>query len=116
MSNPIPIFEAKNKLPFYVHKAESEGAVTLSRRNKEVAVLISITEYNSLLESAKSAKKEKTFLERVSDFRKQNSEFYKNDNFDELYNEFTQIIESRDRSYPDYDKAAHIWDGIMEDD
>lgn len=48
MSDSIPIFEAKNKLPFFVHKAETEGPVHLSRRNKEITVIISASEYKDM--------------------------------------------------------------------
>jgi prevent-host-death family protein len=42
------IAEAKTHLPQLIHKAEQEGEVHLSRHGKEVAVIISIQEYQRL--------------------------------------------------------------------
>ena len=39
-TTPIPMFEAKNKLPLFMHKAETEGPVFISRRNKTVGVIL----------------------------------------------------------------------------
>ena len=46
MADSIPIFEAKNRLPYFIHKAETEGPVFLSRRGKNVAVIISQNEFD----------------------------------------------------------------------
>lgn len=56
MLRPIPIFEAKNKLPLFIHQAESDGPVFIARRNQNVAVLVSFAEYNSLVASARKKK------------------------------------------------------------
>ncbi len=32
----VPIFEAKNKLPFYIHQAEESGPVFISRHTKSL--------------------------------------------------------------------------------
>lgn len=42
------IAEAKANLPQLVHKAEQEGEIRLSRHGKEVAIIISIQEYQRL--------------------------------------------------------------------
>ena len=44
----IPIFEAKNKLPLFMHQAETLGPVFISRRNKTVGVLLSFDDYQKL--------------------------------------------------------------------
>lgn len=68
MSDAIPIFEVKNKLPFFVHKAETEGPVAISRRDKEVAFIISKEEYEKL---SNSAPHEETIVETAARLRKE---------------------------------------------
>ena len=63
MSDSIPIFEAKNRLPFYIHKAETEGPVFLSRRGKNVAVIISQEEYEEKIAQKHS------FIDQVHELR-----------------------------------------------
>ena len=52
--NAIPLYEAKNKLPLFMHQAESLGPVFISRRNKTVGVLLSFEEYKKLTASKKT--------------------------------------------------------------
>lgn len=113
MSDSIPIFEAKNKLPFFVHKAETEGPVHLSRRNKEVAVIISASEYEDMVLQLKNLKKGKTFIERVSVFRKRNEAFYEDDNFDFQIQEIFSSLRPSDAN--GFHQEENIWDGVMED-
>ena len=40
-SGAIPIHEAKNRLPFYIHTAEKNGPVRISRHNEVVAYIVS---------------------------------------------------------------------------
>lgn len=113
MSDTVPIFEAKNKLPFYVHKAETEGPVRLSRRNKEVAVIISAGEYEDMVDQLKSLMKGKSIVERASAFRKRNESFYKNDNFDAQIQEIFSNLRPADVN--GFYKEENIWDGVLED-
>lgn len=113
MSEAIPIFEAKNKLPFYVHQAETEGPVRLSRRNKEVAVLISASEYESMVLQLKSLMKGKSIVERASAFRKRNEAFYKDDNFDAQVQRIFSDLRPADVN--GFIEEDHVWDGVMED-
>lgn len=107
MAEAVPVFEAKNKLPFYIHKAESEGPVFLSRRNKEVVVMLSITEYNRLLVQAKENRKQMSILDRVKDFHERNKDLYSDAEIDEIFNNArckdTKVF---------FDE--NIWQGIME--
>lgn len=41
MYNPIPVFEAKNKLPYFLHLAETDGPIPIMRHNNVVAYIIS---------------------------------------------------------------------------
>ncbi|THF65092.1 type II toxin-antitoxin system Phd/YefM family antitoxin [Pseudothauera rhizosphaerae] len=51
----ISIADAKNHLPALIHQAETERTVTISRRGRPVAVLVSVTEYDRLVRAAEAA-------------------------------------------------------------
>lgn len=112
MSDAIPIFEAKNKLPFYVHLAETEGPVRLSRRNKEVAVIISASEYENMVLQLNNFMKERSFVEKISAFRKRNESFYKNDNFDAQIQEIFSNLRPSDSN--GFREEKNIWDDVLE--
>ena len=57
--NTVPMYEAKNKLPLFMHQAEESGPVFISRRNKTVGVILSFDDYNKLL----SKQPKRTILE-----------------------------------------------------
>jgi prevent-host-death family protein len=44
----VPIFDAKNKLPQYVHQVESGEQIELTRYNKKVAILLSNEDYDQM--------------------------------------------------------------------
>ena len=46
------IAEARNSLPALVHQAETSSAVQLSRRGKPVAMIISIADYQKMIENS----------------------------------------------------------------
>ena len=48
--NAVPIFEAKNKLPFYIHQAEQEGPVQITRHNNVVAYIISKEDFENAIQ------------------------------------------------------------------
>ena len=73
MSDSIPIFEAKNKLPYFIHKAETEGPVFLSRRGKNVAVIISQAEYDEKFANKRS------FVDEVNELRQKYLDVLDND-------------------------------------
>lgn len=81
--NTVPVFEAKNKLPFFIHQAESGSPVFISRRDKSVAVLISIDNYNSLVSRAQ--KKKPGIVERAAELRKQFNCALTDDEIDEIF-------------------------------
>lgn len=66
--NAVPVFEMKNKLSFYLHKAETEGPVYISNRGKPAFILQTIEDYE---EKVKSAPKEKTPFEVAAEMRKE---------------------------------------------
>ncbi len=51
----ISIADAKNKLPALIHQAEAGAAVTIARRGKAVAVVVSVEEYARLQRAASAA-------------------------------------------------------------
>ena len=61
-TNAIPIFEAKNKLPFYIHQAENGAPVKIMRHNKVVAYLVSKEDFEKA-----AAPKEKSFVEKIQE-------------------------------------------------
>ena len=97
----IPMYEAKNKLPLFVHQAEENGPVFISRRNKTVGVLLSFDEYNRLL-----AKKGKdTILDRAAEFRKKTAGLFTNEDID-------RIFDVRDNTPDTYE--SHVFDGVFD--
>ena len=50
----ISIADAKNRLPALIHQAEAGEAVTITRRGKPVAVVISFDEYERVRGAASS--------------------------------------------------------------
>ena len=102
-TKPIPMFEAKNKLPLFMHKAETEGPVFISRRNKTVGVILSIDEYNKLL----LAKPKHTILEAAAEFRKNVDDTLTDEEIDRIFN-------NRD-SWTDIDDyESDVFDGVFD--
>ena len=102
-TKPIPMFEAKNKLPLFVHKAETEGPVFISRRNKTVGVILSIDEYNKLL----LAKPKRTILEAAAEFRKNVDDTLTDEEIDRIFN-------NRDESISGTSWEEDIYKGVFD--
>ena len=102
-TTPIPMFEAKNKLPLFVHKAETEGPVFISRRNKTVGVILSIDEYNKLL----LAKPKRTILEAAAEFRKKVDGTLTDEEID-------RILNNRHTWPDDDDYGSNVFDGVFD--
>ena len=64
LGNQYSIAEAKNKLPSLIHSVEKGPSVRLTRRGRPVAVLLSIQEYDRLLQ------KKGSFWRALKAFRK----------------------------------------------
>ena len=80
--NTVPMYEAKNKLPLFMHQAETLGPVFISRRNKTVGVILSIDEYNKLM----AAKPRRTILEAAAEFRKKVDDTLTDEEIDRIFN------------------------------
>ncbi len=66
MANAISIHEAKNTLTACIYQAEKSGPVTFTRHNKEVAVLVSKTDYDNLQQPS-FLKRRAVFMEKFKD-------------------------------------------------
>lgn len=100
--NAVPMYEAKNKLPLFMHQAETLGPVFISRRNKTVGVILSIDEYNKLI----SAKPKRTILEAAAEFRKKVDNTLTDEEIDRIFN-------VRDESPDTYE--SHVFDSVFDD-
>ena len=99
--NAVPIYEAKNRLPFFIHKAETEGPVAISRRNKEVAFIVSKETFESM-----SAPAQESIVDRI---RARHKEYgLDDDDFD-----YTEYFDSlRDRNYFGRPESEHLFDEV----
>lgn len=107
----VPIFEAKNKLPYYIYQAENDGPVFLSRRNKEVCVILSTKSYENLLKKAESNRKSMSFLERVKEFHERNNQDWFTD--EEIAGIFNKSRISA-AEMPRFNGTQNCWDGVLE--
>lgn len=102
LDNTVPVFEAKNRLSFYLHKADTEGPVFITLRGKKAYVIQSISDY----ETQKSEVKKESIVERIQKSRKKYG--LENDDFD-----FSEFLESiRERGYYGPSDSEHIFDGV----
>ena len=99
--NAVPMYEAKNKLPLFMHQAETTGPVFISRRNKTVGVILSIDDYNKLI----SVKPKRTILEAAAEFRKKVDGTLTDEEIDRIFN-------VRDESPDTYE--SHVFDGVFD--
>ena len=100
--NAIPIYEAKNKLPLFIHKAETDGPIFISRHNKNAAVILSFDDYTRLI----SKQKKPTILEKAAELRKK---------LNMTNEEVDAIFDVRDRSTHGTSWEDDIFKGIFED-
>ena len=100
-ANAIPIFEAKNKLPFYIHQAEENGPVRISRHNDVVAYIVSKEDFEKAM-----APKEKSLVEKIQESRIAYG--LEDDDFD-----YTAYFDScRERNCYGREDSSHIFDEV----
>lgn len=102
--NAIPIYDAKNRLPYFIHEAETSGPVLISRHNQNVAILISVSEYESLIKKAN----ENSFIERARKFRERNKGFFTNEEIDSIFDS------AKDKSINGTSHENEVFSGVME--
>lgn len=100
--NTVPMYEAKNKLPLFMHQAEESGPVFISRRNKTVGVILSFDDYNKML----SNQAKKSILEAAEEFRRKTAGMFTNEDIDKLF-------DARDNTPDNYE--SHVFDGVFND-
>ena len=104
MCNPIPVFEAKNRLPFYIHLAETDGIVPIARRNDVVAYIISSEEFESM---RTKGEKKRSLVERIHDSR---ADFALTDDDDFDYTAYFDSL--RERNYFGRPEGDHVFDEV----
>lgn len=102
--NTVPVYEAKNKLPLFIHQAEQGNPLAITRHNNVVAYLISKEDFEEL---TKGGKKEKSLAERIHDSR---YDFGLDDDDDFDYTEYFDSL--RERGYYGRPEGAHVFDGV----
>lgn len=101
--NTVPVYEAKNKLPLFIHQAEQGNPLAITRHNNIVAYLISKEDFEEL---TSGGKKEKSLVEKLQEKRKEYD--LEDDDFD-----YTEYFDSlRDRNYFGRPGAEHIFDEV----
>ena len=101
--NTVPVYEAKNKLPYFIHKAEQGNPLAITRHNNIVAYLISKEDFE---EFTKGGKKEKSLVTRIQERRKEYG--LEDDDFD-----YTEYFDSlRERGYYGRPEGDHVFDGV----
>lgn len=101
--NTVPVYEAKNKLPLFIHQAEQGNPLAITRHNNIVAYLISKEDFEAL---TKGGKKEKSLAERMQERRKEYG--LEDDDFD-----YTEYFDSlRERGYYGRPEGDHVFDGV----
>ena len=95
----VPIFEAKNKLPYFIHQAEENGPVRISRHNEVVAYIVSKEDFEKSV-----APKEKSLVERIKESRIAYG--LEDDDFD-----LTEYYDSiRERGYYGKSDSEHLFE------
>ena len=79
--NTVPMFEAKNKLPLFMHQAEETGPVFISRRNQPVGVLLSFEDYNRMINRSRK----ETILDKAAEFRRKTAGLITNEEIDKIF-------------------------------
>ena len=101
--NTVPVYEAKNKLPLFIHQAEQGNPLAITRHNNVVAYLISKEDFEAF---TSGGKKEKSLVEKLQEKRKEYD--LEDDDFD-----YTEYFDSlRDRNYFGRPDAEHIFDEV----
>ena len=101
--NTVPVFEAKNKLPLFIHQAEQGEPLAITRHNNIVAYLISKEDFEEL---TKGGKKEKSLVERMQERREEYG--LEDDDFD-----YTEYFDSlRERGYYGRPEGDHVFDEV----
>lgn len=92
----VPIFEAKNKLPFFIHLAEEGETIQLTRHGKPVARIIAEEECAQKTEG-------EIFMAKVMEWRKKHPYAFFNEEDEKAMYDYRHRIEPGIRHPEDFD-------------
>lgn len=98
----ISVAEAKNKLPHFIHQTEVSGPIIISRRNQDVAVLISKNDYDNLVKTANS----NSILAKAEQFR--NKQYFSNQEVESIFSS------AKENNTNGSSWENNIFDGVLE--
>lgn len=93
----VPIFDVKNRLPYFIHLVESGETIQITRHGKPVARIISEEE---IVQEQKT--EGQIFMEKVMEWREKASDWLTNEEIDEVFN-IKRTIEPNIRHPEDFD-------------
>lgn len=102
----IPIFEVKNRLSYFLHKAKEEGPVFISNRGKPEFVLQTIEEYEQQIQAKP---KEKSLLLVTAELRKKHN-ITESDFTEDLTDFFDKL---RNHNYLGPSNPENIFNGVL---
>lgn len=102
----IPIFEVKNRLSYFLHKAKAEGPVFISNRGKPEFVLQTLEEYEQQIQAKP---KEKSLILAIAKLQKKHN-IYATDFTEDLTEFFDKL---RDHNYLGPTNPENIFNGVL---
>lgn len=94
----VPIFDVKNRLPYFIHLVESGETVQITRHGKPVARLISEEE---VIQEQKT--EGQIFMEKVMEWREKHSDCLLTENDEKVMYNYRHTIEPAIRHPEDFD-------------
>lgn len=93
----VPIFDVKNRLPYFIHLVESGETVQITRHGKPVARLISEEE---VIQEQKT--EGQIFMEKVMEWREKAKDWLESDDYEDPF-DIPRTIEPNIRHPEDFD-------------
>ena len=95
----VPIFDVKNRLPYFIHLVENGETVQITRHGKPVARIVS---EEDIIQEQKT--EDQVFMEKLMEWRKGASDWLStttNEEIDEIFNIKRTIESNRDFDWGD---------------
>lgn len=93
----VPIFDVKNRLPYFIHLAESGETVQITRHGKPVARIISEEEF-----SRNQKSDEQVFMDKLMSWREKNKDWLHDEDVQNAFN-IPRTVEPALRHPEDFD-------------
>lgn len=93
----VPIYDVKNRLPYFIHLAENGETIQITRHGKPVARIISEKEVEQ-----EQKTEGQIFMEKLLEWRERASDWLTDEAIDEVFN-IPRTIESLIRHPEDFD-------------